>query len=117
MYILVDVPAPPSPQFSVLDILTVQVEWEAAFSWEDFPISNYTLVVQVSHENASSEQRIAILGPDVLSYNLTQPPPTSACSNLTFSVYANNSVGSSLAGTTQGAFPAGKSLAIHTILL
>ena len=114
-YILVDVPVPPSLEFSVVDILTVQVEWEAPFSWEDFPITNYTVLVDISHQNTTSEQRIAILGPDILSYNLTQQPPTSACSNVTFSVHANNSVGSSPAGTTQGSFPAGKLLVLHTI--
>ena len=81
---------------------TIQVEWEAPFTWDDFPITNYTVVAinQTSQEQLAS----AVLSPDMLSYSLTKT--AEPCTNITFSVWANNSVGEShQPGIVHGAFP------------
>ena len=102
--------------FSVLDNLTVQVEWDAPFTWEDFPITNYTLLVVIAYHNTSVQQTV-IFNPSVFSYNLTRTQEP-VCSNLTFSVSASNSVGSSSASMTQGSYPSGKSIPLctHTVI-
>ena len=89
---------------------TVGVEWEVPFTWEDFPILNYTL--EVINQTNTTVLDTSIISPDILSYNLTRVSSLS-CTNLTFLLLANNSVGYSDPGTTYGAFPDG----IHYILL
>ena len=88
----------------MIDVLTVQVEWEAPFTYQDFPITNYTVTVEMSNQTSSQLENF-ILSPDTLSYNLTQTAPSAFCTNLTFSVVASNNVGPSLPGVVQGSFP------------
>ena len=97
------VPFPVEPVFSVVNVSTIKVEWEAPFSWDDFPITSYTVRVtnKTSQELLVDDQ---VLGPDALSYSLTQTALPS-CTDLNFSVSVSNSVGTSSPGITQGAFP------------
>ena len=102
-----DVPERPNPVLAVVDVLTAQVEWEAPFTWEDFPITNYTVTVGISNQTYSQLETV-ILGLDTLSYNLTQTAPSSSCTNVTFTVVASSSVGPSAPGVAQGSFPSSK---------
>ena len=38
-------PSPPEPQLLVLNATTIQLSWLPPFSWEDYPIVNYTVQV------------------------------------------------------------------------
>ena len=97
-----DVPLRPSPQFSTVNESTIQVQWQAPFTWHDYPIINYT--VEITNETSAELLASAVLGPDSLLYSLTQMTPSS-CTNLTIVLYANNSLGRSPSGIVQGAFP------------
>lgn len=101
--LIIDVPLPPSPEFVVVNESAVQVEWEAPFTWQGFPISNYT--VQVINHTSEELVAMGVLTPDTQSYILKQTVSPSFCTNLTFFVLANNSVGASMSGRVQGAFP------------
>lgn len=90
----------------MLNVSTVQVEWEAPFTWNGFPITNYTVVVI----NQTSQEQLAndTLSPDILSYNLTEATPSKYCSTLEFYIYAINKVGTSSSGYVYGSFPTGE---------
>ncbi len=96
-------PLSPSPLFSVLDKFTVQVEWDAPFTWSAFPIINYT--VQVI--NLTSVEMLAseVFPTDTFSYNVTSTAPP-FCNNLEFLVSATNIIGAST-GKANGRFPTG----------
>jgi hypothetical protein len=82
--------------------MTVHLAWEAPFTLQDFPITNYTVVVidETSDEELASD----VLGPDSLLYTLMVEIPF----NLMFYVRAINSIGPSLPGTAQGESSLGK---------
>ena len=90
-----------------IDRATVGVKWEVPFTWEDFPILNYTLEVSMMMNQTNSTVLDTIISPDILSYNLTRVTPLSS-TILTFRLIASNSVGHSEPGITYGAFPDGK---------
>ena len=83
-----------------MNVSTILVEWEEPFTLQDFPIINYMMEVfsQTSDELITS----SVLDPDTLSFTHTQ---TGSSGSLTFSVVAHNSVGASVPGTVEGAFP------------
>ena len=101
----IGVPLPPNPQFSIVNESSVQIRWEAPFTWQDYPIVNYT--VEVTSQAIAELLTSVVLGPDSLSYTLTQMKYSNSCTNLTFSLHATSEVGTSLPGITYGAFPAG----------
>ena len=68
---------------------------------EGFSVTNYTLVV--INETSDDALPLEVLTPDVLSYSLTRVDP--ACTNMTFHMRANNSVGASKPGIVHGSFP------------
>ena len=87
---------------------TVQVEWEAPFSWSAFPITNYTVIVI----NQTSQEQLAndTLSPDILSYNLTEETSSKYCGTLEFYVNAISEVGTSSSGYIRGSFPTRESM-------
>ena len=99
---IADVPLPPSPEFLLLNLTAALVVWDEPFTWQDFPITNYTMEVadKINEELLASE----VLSPDTLSYAVTVAVPF----NLTFSVRASNSIGTSMPGTVQGAIATGE---------
>ena len=104
--ITVGAPLSPSLRFSVFDELTVGVEWDEPFTWDDFPVTRYT--VEVVDGTSGEMIENSTLSPTNRFFNVT---PQACCSDLTFSVRAWNSVGASTPGTTTGAFPS--SIIIH----
>ena len=94
----------------VINESTIQVDWERPFTWDDLPITNYTVEVFNQTDDMLST---SIISPQELSYSITRTTPPS-CTNLTFLVRAINSVGPSLPGITHGAFPFSK-LALNNI--
>ena len=102
-----DVPLSPSPQFSVTNRFSVQVEWDAPFAWKEFPIINYR--VEVTNMTSREILASSMLSPDTFSFSHhhtnVEPLP---CTNLSFAVYANSTIGESSPGITYGAFPTGK---------
>lgn len=89
---------------SIRDTHVISASWEAPFSWRDFPITNYTVTMQLSND----EQRTVVLNSDTLSYNITIDDLASSCMNIILSVYATSEVGTSEPGITYMALPAGK---------
>ena len=100
-------PLPPSLQYEVLDGNTLEVLWEEPFTAEGFPITSYYL--RVVDDNQTNETVLIdeALSADTHTFNLTQMAPTD-CKNLTFKLWAENSVGNSSAGVAYGAFPSSK---------
>ncbi len=98
-----DTPLPPNPVFLGLRSSSSVVEWEVPFTWEDFPILNYT--VEVVNQTSSMVLARSVLPQDVLSYNFTHFE-SSVCTNISFSVTASSSIGTSSPGVTYGALPA-----------
>ena len=107
--VTVDVPLSPSPHFMMINESTIRVNWERPFTWDDFPITHYT--VEVLNQTGDMLNS-SVISPPELYYSITQMSPPS-CTNLTFLVQAVNSVGPSPPGTTHGAFPSSK-LALNT---
>ena len=87
----------------------MQVEWDEPFTWHDFPIINYDVQVLSGTQTFSNR----VLSSDILSFSLTQR--NLSCTNLTFSVRANNSVGYSVPGIVHGAFPYSKFIKMEGI--
>ena len=85
-----------------MNVSTILMGWEEPFTWQDFPIINYTMEFfnQTSAELITS----CVLDPDTLSFTHTRPT-TGSPGNWIFSVVAHNSVGASLPGTVEGVFP------------
>ena len=110
-------PLPPSLQFSTVQADTVQVEWSEPFTWEAYPITGYSLTVNVSEtEDTAVLTRAPLisskLSPDTHNYSLTNlTAPT--CTNLTFSLQAISHVGNSLPGIVFGALPESKLLTYY----
>lgn len=107
-----DAPQSPNPVFVILNGTTIQVEWEAPFTWDGFPITNYTVIAinQTSQEELASE----VLSPDMLSYSITMT--AAPCTNITFLVWASNSVNRShQPGIMHGAFPTSELAHFHHV--
>lgn len=106
--LVTDVPLAPSPEFSVVNVSTVRVEWAAPFTWQGFPITNYTVTVEVSNQTSAEwVELVSVLSPNTLSFNLTKSSCPLSCMELSFLVTATSEVGTSLPGTVQGRFAAG----------
>jgi hypothetical protein len=102
---ITDVPLRPSPEFVVVNSSTVGVEWEPPFTLQGFRITNYT--VMVTNQTSGMELAVMeVLSPDTLSYYITRID--ALCINMSFSVWATNSVGASQPGIVHGAFPVSK---------
>ena len=106
-------PLSPSPVLSAVNETTLQVQWEAPFTWEDFPITNYTVEVF----NQTNRLDEVVFNPNVFSYDITRMAPFFCGTNLTFYVLAINSVGISLPGIAQGAFPVRESMLMNWCII
>ena len=108
-------PLPPSLQYSVIDETSLLVFWEEPYTAHDFPITGYFLHVDA---NQMGETVLAdvVLSPDIQNYTVTQVDAT-LCSNLTFHISAQNSVGNSSVDTTFGAFLSGEFIMMSTLAL
>ena len=106
-------PLPPSLQYEVIDENTLEVLWEEPFTTEGFPITSYYLrVVDGNQTNETALTDIA-LSADTFSFNVTRMVlNSSSCTNLTFQLWAENSVANSSIGVTYGTFPSGKLILI-----
>ena len=100
------VPLPPSPALSVINKLTIQVEWKEPFTWNNFPINKY-LVEIVNQTNNTLLSRTS-LNPNNCSYSISQMSPQRFCTTLLVRVSASNAVGSSSFGYVYGSFPSRK---------
>lgn len=90
---IADVPLPPSPEFLLLNFSSVLIAWDEPFTWQDFPITNYTVEVfdEANEDLLASE----VLSPDTLTYVILVAVPF----NLTFAVQASNSIVQGAVGT------------------
>ena len=106
MLFCLGVPLPPSPVFSIINKLTIHVEWEEPFTWNNFPINAY-LVEIVNHTSNTLLSRTS-LNPNNNSYSISQMSPQHFCTTLLVRVSASNVVGSSSFGYIYGGFPSRK---------
>lgn len=89
----------------------LEVVWDEPFTWEQFPILHYTMMVHNSSNQAAKEYEVDS-GNTSISENTSQllvlEAEAEICSELMFEVKAFNEIGSSSAGTTSGSFPVGE---------
>ena len=97
-------PLPPQPHVDVMSTTELKVSWEEPFTFEPFPILDYTVTVYTSSEPD-----------DIHTYNVTDQSTllrldteTATCSLLTFEVTARNAIERSKRGKTSGGFPVGE---------
>lgn len=89
--------------------------WEEPFTVTGFPVDKYFLRIVDTNETREELFTETELNADALSFNITQPVAISSCTNLTFELWAQNSVGNSTPGVTYGAFPFGEYVSGYSI--
>ena len=82
----------------------LKVTWEEPFTFESFPILDYSITVYNSSEPNDSRTYTVT----DRSKHITIDTETTACSLLRFNVTARNEIERSRIGTTSGGFPVGE---------
>lgn len=97
---------PPYVHLAVMDKYTLQVQWDEPFTTQGYPITMY----HVSVANFDQTLTNGALNPDtrIYIYSISTESSFTNCTNLTFSVRAENNIGISIPGTINGAFPVSK---------
>ena len=106
---LIDPPNLPNPTLTTLNETALQVSWTEPFSWEGFPVLNYTLNIR----NMTSSSLIDTIvtsdtGVNSFEHVFTVGSVLSECHTISVEVTASNSVGESSPGVANGGFPIGK---------
>ena len=100
---------PPDLQYAVIDESSLQVFWEEPYTTEEFPITSYFLRIVDANETSENVLIDTVLSPDTHTLNVTAQTVATMCLNLTFEIWAENSIGNSSVGVSYGAFPVSKS--------
>ena len=116
-------PLPPDPHLYMFSATTIQLSWLPPFSWEDYPIVNYSVQVYNratgevinSTVNATSTEMHSTTAPVTFIYNIPHGGVVQNCEVLVFSVSAASNVGWSSPAVVTGGFPIGD-LHTHCIL-
>ena len=100
-------PLPPHPRLNVLSATELRVLWDEPFTWDGFPILDYTVTVYNTSVSATTPLHTYTVTD--LRQHMTIDTEMTNCSLLTFNVSARNDIGTSKRGMTSGGFPVGKS--------
>ena len=114
-------PLPPDPHLYMLSATTIQLSWLPPFSWEDYPIVNYSVQV---HNRANGEMMNSIVNATSIEIHSTTAPVTfiyntpyggvvQNCEEFVFSVSVASNIGWSSPAVVTGGFPIGITC-IHT---
>ena len=116
-------PSPPEPQLHVLSATAIQISWLPPFSWEEYPIVNYTVQVRNRISGEITNLTVNVRSTETLSRTVTFIYTTphggvvQDCEELVFSVSAANNIGWSSPAVVTGGFPIGKTNLAHTCTL
>ena len=105
-------PLPPYPQVEVMSTTELKVTWEEPFTFESFPILDYSITVYNSSEPNESYTYTVI----DRSKLITIDSETTTCSLLIFNVTARNEIERSRIETTSGGFPVGEFMQLVQII-
>ena len=102
-------PSPPDPQLHILNTTTLQLSWLPPFTWEDYPIVNYTIQI---HNRATRDvmnriMNATAMSPVTFNYSTPHGEVVQRCEELVFTVYASSNIGQSEPGEINGGFPIG----------
>ena len=116
-------PSPPEPQLHVLSATAIQISWLPPFSWEEYPIVNYTVQVRNRISREITNSTVNVRSTETLSRTVTFIYTTphgrvmQNCEELVFSVSSANNIGWSSPAVVTGGFPIGKTNLAHTCTL
>ena len=96
-------PLAPRPELYVLSTTELQLSWEEPFTWQPFPILDYSITVHNTTDQTSTPYTVTEPGK-----LLTQEAETMVCSELLIEVSARSEEGASPVGTVSGGFPVGE---------
>ena len=101
-------PSPPEPQLHVLSATAIQIFWLPPFSWDEYPIVNYTVQVhnRITREVTNSTVN-ATAAPVTFIHNTPHGRVMWNCEELIFRVFAANNIGRSKPAVVTGGFPIG----------
>jgi len=107
-------PSLPDPQLHMLNATTLQISWLPPFTWEDYPIVNYTIQI---HNRATgnvmnwtinvTSTSVVAVSPVTFNYSSPHGEVSQRCEELVFTVYAVSNIGQSEPGVVNGGFPIG----------
>jgi len=97
-------PNRPEAMFQILDPYTVQVRWDPVLSVAAYPLTAYKINID---GGAQYSQGPILIDKDTIAVNFTLPDEIdrNACTDLSFIITAENSIGSSLPTVVHGGFP------------
>ncbi len=104
-------PQPPSVMSSILNTDTLLITWEQPFTWDLYPITEYSIVIETADSNLQDNNTVLInttLSPSIFSYNVTSEE-VPECTELAITMTARNSIGRSAPQVSMAALPDGKS--------
>ena len=107
-------PLPPGVHWSAPDVDNLQVTWSEPFTWTEYPITSYSIVIETEDSSPSDNNTVLVnttLSPSSLQYNVTSEEVPS-CTLLAITMTATNIVGTSEAAIEWSALPDSKLL--HT---
>ena len=97
-------PLAPSLQLNVLSTTQLQISWSEPFTWEEFPILDYTITVY----NTSDQRITSSTVIDQTMFYITQDIEMMVCSELQIDVSARSQVGRGSVESVTGGFPVGE---------
>ena len=107
-------PSPPDPQLHILNATILQLSWLPPFTWEDYPIVNYTIQIHNRDTGEVMNRTIDVTSTSMfvmspVTFNDSTPhgEVVQRCEELVFTVYATSNIGQSEPGEINGGFPIG----------
>jgi len=99
-------PATPNVSLHVVDAVTLQLSWEPPFTWPQYEIVRYTVIM----ENRSNGDVLppVVLNPSDTTFITTTSAPVQSCAELRFNVTAHSALGASTPAVVAGGFPIGE---------
>lgn len=101
-------PLPPHPRLSVISPTQLEVSWDEPFTWDQFPVLNYTITVYSDSETAGGSPHTLYTGTKLSKLIKRDWWESISCPLLRFGVSASNEIGVSQDGNVSGGFPAGQ---------
>lgn len=86
-----------------MDGNVVYVSWDPPYTGSMYHVTDYNITVALANGTSTSH----LLSNSTLSYNYTVNDPLTECTDITFSLYALNLVGTSSPGYVTKTLPAG----------
>ena len=96
-------------RMEVLNPTLLQLSWEPPFSWEEYPLQHYNVMVEDTTNNEVLKDEMVELstGGSTVTYELDRDTQAESCVELVFTVTASNVLGQSSPAVITGGFPIG----------